>query len=313
LPEIRLSMKPLPRRVTEPNPEPVPAESPTGWLEPARVYWSSIPLGLRLLLLAEGLTLIGTVVFLWAAFAEGWSVFGSVTDLELLLLAVTIIVLTLLTEHSTRRSAVDVNRLIQTVVSENRTLIEENRAHWSEQRTHLDTVVGSLGQVAQLMADLIAAVRKLDESQRAVVKLQEADLKAREEALRQEIQTQKPKLSISIRKWEGKVIKHFVVSVRNEGPPGSDLDATFVFGAMRSADRASVVSQGAPCVFDFGDINNYPDSGELVVTCEVASATKAHRYRFSATYDYSRNKGFWGSSPTLTRRTPAELEGKVLY
>lgn len=276
-------------------------------------YWASIPLGLRLLLVAEGLTLAGTVIFLGAAVWNGWPVTGAVTDLELLLLAVTIAVLTLLTEHSTRRSSSDVSRLIETVATSNRNLIEESRAHWSGQSKHLDDAIAALQDVARLEADLVAAVKNLGEEQRAAVKLQAEVLKEREAARRQEVTDQEPRLRILVQGWEGRVIKHFVVLVRNEGPPGSDLDGVLNVAGHTRSDRASVISRGAPCNFDFGDINLFPESGELTVTCDVSSASKSHRYRFTAAYDYARNKGFWGSAPTLRRKSPANLEAEVLY
>ncbi len=291
---------------------PPPREGKT-WSAEIGEYWASIPFGLRLLLLAEATTLLGTVIFLGFAVWNGWPVLGPVTDLELLLLAVTIVVLTLLTEHSTRRSSSDVSRLIGTVTSTNRTLIEENRTHWSEQRKHLDDAIGALQDVARLEVDLIAAVKNLGEAQKAAIKLQTADLKAREAARQQEIEDQKPRLRVLIRGWQGRVIKHFVILARNDGPPGSDLDGSLSVDGTTRSDRASVISRGAPCDFDFGDIDLFPESGELTITCDVSSANKSHRYRFTAVYDYERNKGFWGSSPKVTRKSPATLDAEVLY
>lgn len=266
-----------------------------------------------MLFVAEGATLIGAVVFLGVSIWTRWSVLGAVTDLELLLLAVTIMVLTLLTEHSTRRSSSDVTRLIGTVTSTNRNLIDENRTHWTEQGKRLDDAVAALQEVARLETNLIAAVKNLSEEQRSAVKLQTADRGAREAARQQEIEDQMPKLRILVQGWEARVIKHLVVLVRNEGPPGSDLDGTVNLGGTSRSDRANVVSRGAPCNFDFGDINTFPDDGALTVTCEVSSANRSHRYRFVAFYDYARNRGIWGSSPKVTRTSPTSLEVEVLY
>lgn len=288
-------------------------EDRRSWSAVVSGYWISIPLGLRLLLIGEAVSLIATVTFLGLSIWTKFPAVGAVTDLELLLLAVTIVVLTLLTEHSTRRSSSDVSRLIATVISTNRTLIEENRTHWTEQRKHLDDAIGSLQEVARLEADLIAAVKNLGEEQRSAIKLQTADLQAREAARQRETEDQKPKLRILIQGWQGRIIKHVVVLLRNDGPPGSDVDGAVSIGGTSRSDRASLVSHGAPCEFDFGDINLFPDEGELTVTCDVSSANKSHRYRFTASYDYARNRGFWGSSPTAVRKSPATLEGEVLF
>lgn len=276
-------------------------------------YWSSIPGGLKLLLWIEVLVLAGTTGFAGLVSLTGRPIPNGVTLVELLVLAFTIIVLTLLTEYTTRRSSKDVRLLVDTVQSENRTLIAENRAHWAEQRNHIDGLVKAIVRLTELQSDLIAAVKKLDESERAAVEAQKADMKAREDALRQEIEKHKPALDVRIMRWEGKIIKHFVVFVSNHGPPGVDLDVTFTAGDLGASEHSRIVSQGNPCERDFGDINQYPDSGEIVIMCEVSNGTRSHRYRFIARYEYHRNKGFWGSSPTLFRKSPEVLVGEVLY
>jgi hypothetical protein len=278
-----------------------------------RGYWSSIPIGLRLLLIVEVGVLAGTVGYAGLASSSGNTIPPVVFELELFLLAFTIVVLTLLTEYTMRTSSKDIHLLIETVRAENRALIDENRAHWSEQRTHLDGLVKTLTQLTELQAELITAVRRLDEAQRATIDSQKADMKAREEALQKEIEKHKPALDIRIGKWDGKVIKHFKAFVSNHGPPGLDLDVTFSVGGFGASEHFTMVSQGGPCEMDFGDIDQYPDSGEIVVIAEVSGGTRSHRYRFVASYDYHRNKGFWGSSPTLARKSPEVLPAQVLY
>lgn len=280
---------------------------------PLHRYWASVPVGLRVLLILETLVLGATVGAAALLSVVGRSIPQALTELELFVLAFTIIVLTLLTEFTTRSSSSDIRRLVQTIQSENRSLISENKAHWAEQRAHLDGLVRTLTRLIELQADLIAAVKRLDESQKATIETQNADMRAREEALRQEIEKHKPAIDIRISRWDGKLIKHFVVFVSNHGPPGLDLDVTFSVGGQGSSEHFAMVSQGEPCEKDFGDINQFPDSGELVVLGEVSNGTRSHRYRFIARYDYQRNKGFWGSNPTIVRKSPDVLQAEVLF
>jgi hypothetical protein len=295
-----------------PNSQSGEAEHPSPSSAPAR-YWIAIPFYLRLLVLGE-IGLVAVVVGV-AVTTQGSSnsTVRLVTDFELALLALTLLVLTLLTEYSTRKSSQDVHTLIGAVRSENRVLISENKAHWNEQRAHLDSLVGTLRQLVQLQADLISAVKRLDESQRASIEAQKEDIKVREDALRKEIEKHKPALDIRVSRFDGKLIKHFMIFVSNHGPPGVDLDITFSVGGVGTSEHADLISQGAPCERDFGDISHFPDAGALQIICEVSNGTRSHRYRFMAEYRYARNRGFWGSSPEITRLSPEVLEAEVLF
>lgn len=192
-----------------------------------RRYWTSIPFGLRILLVVETAVLAGSVGVAAALPTFGRSIPQAVTDVELFVLAFTVIVLTLLTEFTTRRSSSDVHRLVDTVRTENQSLIAENKAHWVEQRNHFDGFLKTLSRLIDLQVDLIAAVKRLDDAQRATMAAHEDEMKAREDALLAEIEKHRPVIDIRIAKWEGKVWKHFVVLVYNHGPPGVDLDVTF--------------------------------------------------------------------------------------
>jgi len=242
----------------------------------------------------------------------GAPIAGPLTGLELVLLAFTIVVLTLLTEHSTRRSSRDIQSLVEAARSENRTLIEESKTHWSEQNARLDNAIDALKGLAVLQTNLIAAVKQLGQAQQTAVELQTKELEDQREARRREIESQRPTIDVRMRGWDG-VIKHFKGIVSDPGPPGADLDVTFSLGGISISRHAALISKGAPFEPDFGDIGEFAESGQVLVTCEVSSSTKAHRYRFEATYDYERNKGFWGSSPTLNRTSPRVLEATILF
>jgi hypothetical protein len=233
--------------------------------------------------------------------------------MELFFLAFTIVVLTLLTEHSTRRSSRDIQSVVEANRSENRALIEESKAHWTDQNRRIDNVIENLASIAKLQAETLVALKQLDASQKAALEQRAKVLAGEADARNREIQDQCPGISIELFGWEGKVIKHFVGSVKNDGPPGADADVTFTLGGFSHSERAATISKGAPFEPDFGDIAEFPTSGQVAVTCEVSSATKTHRYRFVATYTYQRNKGFWGSNPSLSRTSPQQLVATVLY
>lgn len=223
------------------------------------------------------------------------------TGLELLLLSFTVLALTLLTEHSTRRSSDGVLSLISSTKIENRTLIEESKTHWADQKSLMDEAIKALTRLAALQLDLITSVRELGITQRAAVELQAKDVEARETARLQEIEKQRPILTIEVQGWEGHVIKHFVIWVTNDGPPGSDLDVTFSFPPVFRRGSRPIISKGQPLPFDFGDINEYVDTGRIDVICEVSNSLRNHRYRYAASFDYTRNRGFWGSQPVVTQ------------
>jgi hypothetical protein len=276
-------------------------------------YWGSIPFGLRLLIGVEAAALMGSTGVLVVVALVGKPIASAATDLELVLLGFTIVVITLLTEHSTRSSSRGVQELVELTRAENRLLIEENKAHWSEQRQLFEGLLQGLSRLTELQVQLIDAVRHLDEAQREALRQQAVEAEARRQALRKEIEDQAPSIKVRMRGWEGKIIKHFLGIISNDGPPGADLDVTFSLGGVQRSARGSLVSKGAPFEADFGDISEFPDSGQVSVVCEVSSANKAHRYRSMTLFDYSRNRGFWGSSPKLVRTSPEVPAVAVLY
>ena len=228
-------------------------------------------------------------------------------------LAFTIVVLTLLTEHSTRRSSHDIQSVVETTRSENRALLQENRTHWTAQTKRLDLAIENLASIAQLQAETLVALKHLDKRQQEVFEQRAKELEKEAEARKREVETQCPDISIKMFGWKDKVIKHFVGSIASEGPPGADADVTFSLGGLSTTKHADTISKGTPFQPDFGDIADYNAAGQVTVTCEVSSGTKSHRYRFMVTYDYQRNKGFWGSDPSLSRTSPQQLVATVLY
>lgn len=272
-----------------------------------------MPNGLKALLGLEMVVLVGTIALSVFASVSGRPAPQSLIEVELIILAFSIVVLTVLTEFTARRSSNDIHSLVETIRSENRSLVAENKAHWVDQKSQFEGFLKTLTRLIELQVDLIAAVKRLDDAQKATMAAHDADLRAREEALRQEIEKQRPQLDIRISKWEGKVWKHFVVLVFNHGPPGVDLDVTFAVDGLGSSEHFAMVSQGSPCEKDFGDINDYSSSGQISVLCEVSSGTRTHRYRFQALYDYERNRGIWGSRPIVSRKSPEVLPAEVLY
>ena len=211
----------------------------------------------------------------------------TLTTVELEILGFTIAVLILVAIYGSRSSATQNRKMRDAFRTETSNLIEANQQHWAEQAKVLTDATSALRQSLELQGrELKVATDSLDLDRR---------LLELEEQRRQRL---KPVIALALDIPTGSLIKHMILTVYNAGMDGHGLVVFFGIqpqGMLQQTRTRIDAQQTTP--LDFGDISQWPDSAVLSATAEVSDASGA-KYRFSGQFQYDRNRGALGSSPT---------------
>lgn len=242
--------------------------------------------------------------------SSGASLPTILTSTEAELIAVTLVVLALLSVYGAKSFGEDaaaivhtqreeMNQMRRSFREETARLLDRNAEHWRSQTELLAGAASALNRVVELQSgalDLTKAAIQLNqellqlERERERFRLAEADVE------RKRLQ---PQLGVPLQVPQVSILKQMNVSVHNRGMDGRNLvvffgvEPTQVMQWMaKGIDPQEVKSIG------FGDIAHWPADANLTLTCEV-SDTLGNRYRFVAHFDYHRNRAAVVSAPTV--------------
>jgi hypothetical protein len=232
------------------------------------------------------------------------------TSAEAELIAVTLVVLALLSVYGAMSFGEDAATIVHTqreemdqmrrsFRDETTRLLDRNAEHWRAQTDLLTGAAAALNRVVELQAgalDLTKAAIQLNqellqlERERERLRLAEVDVERRR---------LQPQLGFRLVVPQASLIKQMNVNVHNRGMDGRNI--VVFFGVDPTQVRqwmAKGIDPQEVKPINFGDIALWPSDADLTLTCEVSDSL-GNRYRFVSHFEYHRNKAAVVSLPTV--------------
>jgi hypothetical protein len=254
----------------------------------------------RRLVVAYALLIVSIVVIWLVSFYTGTAISASLTVVEIVVLAFTLLILVLLSVFTAGSFSRDAREITTAFERDSVALLERSQRHWEDQSQSLERATAALEAVVKLERDALQATQEglrvsstlLDlERQREAVRIEEARLR------KQRIRPIPAFLPIILH--TGTLAKHVGVRLFDQGEDGRRVAVSLHWGGQPGHSITRLMpALGAYSnqEFDFDDIDSYADNEEFAVTIEMADVDGT-RYRSMGGFLYHRNRGLVLSDP----------------